>query len=123
MDKENIVIGKIGEAEAETFLKTKRFRIIGRNVNTPFGEIDIVAIDKRSIVFIEVKTRTSKCFGPPHASITKKKKGAIIRNAVYYLKRAGLLNVNSRIDVISINLNEDLEFERLEYMKSAIWLD
>lgn len=119
----NILLGKTGEEIAEVFLKRKRFRILERNLRTPFGEIDLVALDKNVIVFIEVKTRISKDFGPPHLSITKSKKRHIIKNATFYLKKNRSLDRDARIDVISINLTETGVFEKLEYIRSAIWVE
>lgn len=119
----NILLGKTGEEIAEGFLRKRRFRILKRNFRVPFGEIDIIALDKDTLVFIEVKTRISKTFGPPHLSITHAKKRTIIKNAQYYLKRFRLLDIDSRIDVVSINLDVNGNLEKLEHFRSAIWIE
>jgi len=121
--RKNIILGRTGEEIAEGFLQSRRYRIIERNVKTPFGEIDLIAVERNILVFIEVKTRISKVFGPPHLSITRSKKRSIIKNALYYLKKRRMLDAETRIDVISINLQENGEFEKLEHMKSAIWIE
>lgn len=123
MNRGNILIGKAGEKIAEAFLGNLRFKIMERNFRTPFGEIDLICLDKNTLVFIEVKTRVSKSFGSPLLSITKFKKKTIIKNAMYYLKRFRLIDTGARIDIISINLNQNGEFEKLEHIKSAIWLE
>jgi putative endonuclease len=119
----NILTGKKGEEIAKSFLLKRKLRILEQNVRTPFGEIDIICLDKKIIVFVEVKTRISKDFGPPSLSITDKKKNSIIKNALYYLKRNKLLDREARIDVVLINLSLDGSFEKLEHIESAIWVE
>jgi len=121
--RDNILTGKCGEDIAEIFLKNKGFKIIERNYRSPFGEIDIVAKDRNATVFIEVKTKISKSFGPPLLEVTESKKKSIIKNAVYYLKKFNLLDRDARIDVVSINLNNEGKFEKLEHIKSAVWIE
>ncbi len=123
MNRSNIFIGRTGEKIAEAFLGNLRFKIMERNLRTPFGEIDLICLDKNILVFIEVKTRVSKSFGSPLLSIREFKKKTIIKNAMYYLKRFRLIDTGVRIDIISINLNQNGEFEKLEHIKSAIWLE
>ena len=87
MGRENKEIGKIGENIAMAFLEQKGYRILGLNVRTPLGEIDIVAKEKEMMVFIEVKTRASSSLGPPYLNVTRTKQMHLIRNAFCYLKR------------------------------------
>lgn len=123
MKQNNLLIGKIGENIARDFLKRMRFKILETNFRTPFGEIDLIALDKKTLVFVEVKTRTSKEFGHPYSAITYFKKKSIIKNALHYLYTHKTENINTRIDVIAINLSENAVFERLEYLKSAIFTE
>ncbi|MCK4463406.1 MAG: YraN family protein [Candidatus Omnitrophica bacterium] len=123
MNRSNIFIGRTGEKIAEAFVGNLRFKIIERNFRTPFGEIDLICLDKNTLVFIEVKTRVSKSFGSPLLSITELKKKTIIKNAIYYLKRFRLFDMDARIDIISINLAINGKFEKIEHLKSAIWLE
>ncbi len=123
VDRRNIFTGKTGEEIAKAFLEDLRFKIVEWNFRTPFGEIDLVCLDKKTIVFIEVKTRISKNFGPPMLAIINKKKRTIIKNAMYYLKKFRLFDRDARIDVISINLDDNGELERLEHIKSALWIE
>ena len=74
MEHRNRVVGKLGEDIAARFLSRKGYAVIGRNVKTFVGEIDIVARKGSFIIFIEVKTRGTNSLGPPYLSITKKKK-------------------------------------------------
>ena len=67
-------LGSKGEDLAIQFLKKKGYRIIDRNYKTSVGEIDIIARDGNTIVFVEVKTRTDDSFGYPFEAVNKKKR-------------------------------------------------
>lgn len=123
VERNSRLLGAAGETVAGAFLKRNGFIIIDRNVRTPFGEIDLIAQDRDTTVFIEVKTRVSESFGSPALSVTAAKRKHIIKNAIYYCKRHRLLDENIRIDVISINLAANGAFERLEHMKNAVWTE
>ena len=73
--------GKFGEELARSFLKNQGIEIIKKNYFTKYGEIDLIGIEKETIIFIEVKFRNSKHFGDPIESIDKKKKMRMIRSA------------------------------------------
>ena len=120
MGRENKKIGHIGEEIAMTFLKQKGYKILGVNVRTPFGEIDVVARQKNTTVFIEVKARATSSLGPPYLNITGAKQRHIIKNALCYLKSKGLLFSDWRIDIISIKLNERYEPELIELIENAV---
>ena len=112
--------GKIGETLAEKFLIKRRFSILGRNVPTPFGEIDLVTIQDNCIVFVEVKTRISERFGDALSAITPSKRRHIIKNSLYYVKRHGLYEKPWRIDIIGIKLNTRHGLEWLKHVKNAV---
>ena len=112
LEKENkqrgkISLGEYGEDFTCRFLKTKRYKIIERNYRSLFGEIDIIAKDKDTLVFIEVKTRSSDRFGsprfgPPESSVTRTKQNRIRRIAEAYIKTSKHRNLCFRFDVVSI---------------------
>src|SRR3989338_401396 len=104
MRYKNRTVGSCGENIAVRFLSHKGYRIIGKNVKTFVGEIDIVAKKKGYIVFVEVKTRFSLSSGPPHESVTENKKRKLIQCALCYLKMKGVNGVHWQIDVISIEI-------------------
>jgi putative endonuclease len=116
----NIMIGKIGEKEAVKFLEKKGYKILGTNVRTPFGELDIVARHKNATVFVEVKTRSSYSFGPPFLSVTWLKQRHLIKNALFYLKARRNLCSDWRIDVVSVKLDEALKVESIESIENAV---
>ena len=100
MGRENRRIGKIGEDIAMMFLEQKGYKILGVNVRTFLGEIDVVAKQKETIVFIEVKTRATSSLGPPFLNVTGSKQKHMIRNALCYLKWHGCIDSDWRIDVV-----------------------
>ena len=73
MSKRKQEIGKKGETVAVRYLKKQGYRIVEQNYRSKVGEIDIIARDKQSLVFVEVKTRTNEKFGLPETSITQEK--------------------------------------------------
>lgn len=95
-------VGRFGEDEAEKYLKQKGYKILERNFSCKRGEIDIIALDKEEIVFIEIKARISLKYGLPSEAVTKYKLKHIYKTAEYYLYSRNLQNENTRIDVIEV---------------------
>lgn len=95
-------VGRFGEDEAERYLKQKGYKILERNFSCKRGEIDIIALDKNEIVFIEIKARISLKYGLPSEAVTKYKLKHIYKTAEYYLYSRNLQNENTRIDVIEV---------------------
>ena len=82
-------LGEAAEATAAAFLTGQGLRIVARNFQCRFGEIDIVAMDGDMIVFVEVRQRASAAFGGALESITPAKQRKLVRTAeVYLLERA-----------------------------------
>jgi putative endonuclease len=94
-------IGTEGEDAAVAFLKKKGYRILHRNYHTPLGELDIIAKDDKTIVFIEVKTRSNNTFGQPFEAVTNKKQVKLKHLALFFLKHHNI-NCPARFDVVSI---------------------
>ncbi|MDR0977496.1 MAG: YraN family protein [Endomicrobium sp.] len=97
-------IGFEKEREVVTYLKKLKYKILDTNFKTQFGEIDIVAKQYRTIVFIEVKYRKSSFRGTPQESVTDRKQKKIIKSAIVYLKEKNIKN-NVRFDVASVSDN------------------
>lgn len=104
-------LGAAGEKRAEEFLKTKGFKILERNFSRPFGEIDIIAIKRRLLVFVEVKARAYAAFGGPAAAVTPAKQKRITLAASAWLKQTKIKFDGVRFDVIAIT---DTEIEHIE---------
>lgn len=99
--------GHAGEDYAVKLLRDKGYKILTRNFRSRFGEIDIVAIDGRELVFVEVKTRWSKKFGNPEESVTPLKLRHLIKTAEYFK----LMNPQTpdvmRFDVVATEIRDD----------------
>lgn len=95
-------IGKYGEELAEAYLKLIDYKILERNFRCSRGEIDLIALDKDTIVFVEIKSRTNKEYGVPSESVNKKKLEHIYKTAGYFLYIRNIENRDTRIDVIEI---------------------
>ncbi|MGD9411543.1 MAG: YraN family protein, partial [Desulfobacterales bacterium] len=93
--------GEQGEALAARRLKKAGYKIIETNYRTRLGEIDIIAKDKDTIVFVEVKSRRSVYFGNPKQAVTLQKQKKISMVALYYLKSTGQSTAKARFDVVT----------------------
>lgn len=99
--------GNIGENLAEEYLKNKGYKILERNFSCKQGEIDIIALDKKEIVFVEVKTRTNTKYGLPVEAVNHIKKKHIYNSAKYYVYINNLYNEFIRFDIIEIYITKN----------------
>ena len=113
-------VGILGEKLAKDFLKKKGYRITEANYRSPEGEIDIIARHGDSLVFIEVRTKTSREFGSPEESITLTKMGRIKATAAHYQQTHSNLPALWRIDVVAIELNPKGKPSRIELIENAV---
>jgi putative endonuclease len=101
-------LGKLGEDVAARYLERRGWTILGRNVRTRAGEIDVLASDGETLVFLEVRTRSGRDFGTPEESITPAKRDRLERCALTYLAAHAEPNepdLDWRIDLIAIELS------------------
>ncbi len=110
------LIGSKGEDLAVKFLEGKGYRIISRNYKTPIGEIDIIAEDKGTLVFVEVKTRSGNSFGYPFEAVNTKKQHKLKNLALLYLKKKKI-DCAVRFDVLSISIVKGKN--EIEHIKDA----
>lgn len=101
------IIGVQGEILATEFLKKKKYKIITTNYKNKIGEIDIIAKHKQTLVFVEVKRRSSTQFGLPREAVTAYKQNKIRKVALSYLQETKQTEHLVRFDVIDI-LNEQI---------------
>ena len=113
--RDNILVGKTGEQFAEDLLLKKEYKIIGKNVRTWFGEIDIIAQKLNCYYFIEVKTRIGDLKGKPYENITRSKKGHMLRSAQSYILENKLARFKHSLDVISIILDNNLQIVEIHH--------
>jgi len=107
--------GKSGEKTAEKFLRKKGYEILHRNYKTNLGEIDLIALGKDALVFVEVKTRSGLGFGTPGEAVTHFKRAKINQVAAQFLTRHMLREVPVRFDVIEVYLSDG----RVEHIENA----
>lgn len=120
-DRNKKDIGKIGENAAAKFLIRKGYRILERNWRIRGGEIDIVATDGDTVVFVEVKSRTSTEYGTGEEAITSWKIKRLINAAQAYLRYKGE-DYECRFDVISILFNERGRAKEINHIQDAFTL-
>ena len=112
-------LGAAGELAAERFLLRQGMIIIARGHQDKFGEIDLIAVDGETIVFVEVKTRSSDIAGHPAEAVDLKKQQRLTRAALTYLKWHRLDNVAARFDVIAVHWPPDAKRPRIEHYVNA----
>ena len=115
-----ISVGKKGESLAAEFLRKNGYRIVENNFRNRYGEIDIIAIEGKTLVFIEVKTKTNSKFGPPKMAVNLRKQRQLSKAALAYLTQKKLNNNPARFDVIGISMIEDKT--EIELIKNAFEL-
>lgn len=94
-------LGRLSEDRAAEYLKTLGYTILDLRWRCPLGELDIVASEDRTLVFVEVKARSSSAYGLPAEMVTKSKQAKVIKAALSYLKAKALRPETVRFDVIS----------------------
>jgi len=115
MRVKNREVGELGESLAQEYLKKQGYEIIETNKRfSRFCEIDIIAKQKNTLVFVEVKTRSSDFCGSPFEAITKTKYENIKTGLFTYLKETKIKHKNFRIDAISIILKPEIKINHLK---------
>lgn len=97
------LLGREGERLAEQYLKKKGYKVIERNYRCRGAELDLIVLDRRVIVFVEVKTRTGHGFGSPFEAVEFRKQQKMIQAAQYFLNEKKLYQRDARFDVVGIS--------------------
>jgi putative endonuclease len=100
-------LGHVGESAAVRHLLGLGWMVLERNYRCRAGEIDVVARDQESVVFVEVRTRASEAFGTPEESITPSKARRMMTCALTYMATHPDLSADWRIDVIAVRVERD----------------
>ncbi len=108
-----------GERIAEEFLALCGLEVLDRNVRVGRGEIDLVARERETVVFVEVKFRTGSAFGGPLAAVSGKKREDVARSAAGWLARRGLLGRPVRFDVVGLTWTPGGPELRVEHVPNA----
>ena len=106
MSDKRILFGKKGEDIAREYLKQLGYRILLSNYKTKLGEIDIIAQDQDTLVFVEVKTRSSDSRGTPAEAVTPFKQHHMARVALVYLKEKKMFDRKARFDVVTVDFSQ-----------------
>lgn len=115
---DNRTLGERGEDIATAYLKGLKFTIVERNFRCKGGEVDIIAREGKTLVFVEVKTRRNLSFGPPQSALTPFKQRQISKAALTWLAQRKLFGANARFDVIAILL-PDHEVPVIDHIRNA----
>jgi putative endonuclease len=111
--------GNRGERAAVKFLKGQGYKILHRGYRILGGELDIVAVEGRTVVFVEVKTRASHDAGHPAEAVDIHKQRQLTQLALAYLRRYQLLENPARFDVIAITWPLNQKRPTIEHIKNA----
>ncbi len=112
-------LGCRGETLAARYVKRRGMRVVARGQRLRPGELDIVAVDGETIVFIEVKTRRSEEAGHPSEAVDTNKQRRLTHLALAFLKGHGLLEYRARFDVAAITWPADRGKPVIEYYENA----
>ena len=113
-------VGRLGEKLARDYLEKRGYRILETNYRCREGEIDIIAQQEDTLVFVEVRTKQSRQFGSPEESITPAKMERLRALAAHYGQTHSELPVSWRIDVVAIELDQRGQVSRLEHIEDAV---
>ncbi len=106
-------LGRIGEEQAEKFLRAHGYQILEKNYHSRFGEIDLIAKDNDTTVFVEVKLRGGDKFGTPLEAITRSKLSKMIKTSQFYMLNKSSQNI--RFDALEIYaLGDEFKIDHIQ---------
>ncbi|MDO5715894.1 MAG: YraN family protein [Tissierellia bacterium] len=111
-------VGDYGENIALEYLIKNGYRVLDKNFRALGTEIDLIALKKDELIFIEVKTRRNRQFGDAYEAVTERKMNHIIQTAQSYIQQKNLYQYMVRFDIIEIYLMEN----KLNHIKNAFIL-
>ena len=112
-------LGQRGEKAAVRYLRKLGYTIVAHSARDKVGELDVVAVDGRTVVFVEVKTRTSDVAGHPVEAVDDDKQRRLTRLALRYLKRHDLLEQRWRFDIVAVTWPPGHRKPIVEHVKNA----
>ena len=111
-------VGIWGEAQVANYLRKNRYRLVAHSYHCRFGEIDLIAMDGKTLCFVEVKTRSNLSIGLPREYVNAAKQERIRKTALFYLSEKEL-DCPIRFDVAEVYQSGSGALERIEYIKNA----
>lgn len=112
--RSNIKTGQTGEKIAKEYLISKGYMILETNYKNKIGEIDIIAMDRDILTFIEVKTRTNYSYGHAFEAVDNRKQRKIINTSMVYIKYNNLVDTQLRYDIIEVYLINTIKINHLD---------
>jgi len=112
-------LGRKGEEFACRYLEAQGYRILARNHRTPYGELDIVAREGETLVFVEVRLRRPGLMGTPQESLRGAKRRRLIASAQHYLQETGWQGP-WRIDLVAVHADAHGRPAQVEHIPSAV---
>jgi len=119
VSRRRLQLGESGEAIAARALRRAGYRILAERYTCPLGEVDLVARDGGTLVFVEVKTRSSADRYPPGEAVHLRKQRQVVRVAQHYLAATRAGDVPCRFDVVAITVPEGGAAPRVEVIRDA----
>jgi len=113
-------LGQWGESVAAQQLEAKGFQIVERNWRCRRGEIDLIAQEGDTLVFVEVKTRRGRGMGVPEEALTSRKSRKLLLLGQLYLSQHDL-DIDWRIDMVAVELDRKGKLVRCEHIPNAVW--
>jgi putative endonuclease len=100
-------------------LRRKRYRIVARRHASQYGEFDLIAVDRATVVFVEVKTRRAETMGTPAEAVDQHRRQRMTRAAIAYLKSHSLLEHPCRFDIVEVVWPVDVRRPTIRHHQSA----
>ncbi len=114
-------VGMAGEQAARVYLENKGYEIIETNYRCTIGEIDIIAREGKTLVFVEVRTKTGTAYGRPEESIDLRKARQLRRLVFFYLQQKKLNSTSCRLDLIAVMLDKkEMAAQELKHLKGIL---
>ncbi len=120
MSSSRQALGRLGETQAIQFSTQQGFKIIEHNFRTAYGEIDLIVQKEGTIVFVEVKTRSTDTYDLPETSVTLKKRQHLISCAQAYSQATRQYYAVWRIDMLAIRNSKELRYPEIVHFENAV---
>ena len=112
--------GRDGEEIAAEYLRQNGYRILARNYRCPVGELDLVAEQGDSVVFVEVRTRRAGCMVRPEDTVNRTKMRHVVRSAEHFLSSTAREDRPWRVDVVALEVDHAGRPVRVEHYQDAL---
>jgi putative endonuclease len=113
-------LGNRGELLARQLLEATGYTILCANYRCRWGEVDLVAKESDTLVFVEVRTKRGRAFGEPEESLTKRKAQKLVLTAQTFLEERGLEQSSWRIDLIAVPMDSQGRLSPLRHLQNVV---